>query len=850
MEPQRRFRVANKRRKSKKNKKLSTFDWIKRVFVAALSLGSLGFAVLVGMFVYFSFGLPSIENLNDYAPIQVSKVYSDDGYLVGQFADERRTVVPINEVPEHVLHAFLAAEDDGFYNHEGIDYMGVMRAAIKNLRPGAHLQGASTITQQTVKTLVVGDERSYARKMREALLTRKLEQMLGKNEILHLYISQIYFGSGNYGVEEASLDYFGKSVRKLSLGEAAYLAGIPKNPGRYTLRANPKAAKQRQTYVLKRMLENGWSTPEETQKAIEARVPQIENNRPYLGKTPHYVEYIRRKLIKEYGEEMLMTGGMKIYTGMDAKAQIGGQRALQQGLEELAMRQGYSGPKLRIEADSFKEIMSLLGEIFDKGIEKRNAFNKAGTALSTTRDSYVWDLALIREIHLASTSRLIEAMQIRKLQTDGRYFGVVTIVDSPGKAAYVDLGSAYAKIPLKNVYWARKFSPTRSTKQPNDPTQIFRVGDIVGVDLVSNAKGKRAGKRWFEANLVPVPKAEGALVAIDQHTRYVRAMVGGYEQRPGGLIRAVQSKRQPGSCFKPVVYATAIAEKAITPASICPDSPVTVHDQWTGKPWRPENFDHKYDGNITFRMALTKSKNTCSVKLLEKIGPEVVIDMAHRMGIDSNLPKNLTLALGTGEVTPIQLANAYAVISSGGLFAEPIFVRKIIDRKGKVIFRNEELTEEVLDPAAAYVTAHMMQGVVEEGTATRAKVLDRPLAGKTGTTQESRSVWFSGFSAELTATVYVGFDDNSKLGRAYGSNTALPIWIRFMGRALADTPVAEFPEPEGVVRVWVNKKTGLAAEPPPDPENPAPLIEEAFIEGTEPQIETQPLTNPFLIDGM
>ncbi len=836
--------AKNKRKRTGKTTR-STASRIKRAAIVLVSLGCLGLFFLVGAFFYFKAGLPSIKSLNDYEPMEVSKIYSDDGKLIGELFEERRTHVSAKDIPQHVKHAFLAAEDAAFYEHEGLDYFGIVRAVIKNMRPGAHRQGASTITQQTVKTLVVGDERSYTRKIREAILTRELEQMLSKDDILELYLNQIFFGDRAYGVEEASQRYFGKSVRKVTLGEAAYLACAPKSPRRYTIRRSPAAVKKRQIYVLKNMEEHGWAQSEDVAKAIKARVPLPAPRPKYLGKVPHYVEHVKSLLVEEFGEEMVMKGGMKVYTGLHAESQVAAQNGLKLGLEELAQRHGYPGAALRVEADLYESVMEVVAKRFDGRLQRSaNYYAKKQMPL------HVWTLQDATKDDISDGDRLAEAMSLKRFATEERFMGIVDIIDAAGKAAYIDLGSIYAKVHMKDVKWAKSFA-AYGGKKIRGPGGLFKKGDLVSVDILDEVKGQRSGKGVARATLVPRPMANGAVISIDPHSRFVRAMVGGYEQVAGKLNRALQAKRQPGSAFKPIVYGTAIAEKVITPSSLCADTPVTIIDPWTGKAWKPDNYNHKHDGNITFRIALTKSKNTCSVKLIDKmvakLGPDIITDSARRLGIKSHLPKNLTLALGTGEVAPVELANAYSTIAAGGLYDEPIFIRKVVDNDGKVVLEKHSEPEQVMDAAAAYVITNMMRGVVEEGTATRAKVLDRPLAGKTGTTQQSRSVWFSGFSPELVATVYIGFDNNKPLGRASGGSTALPVWIRYMGRALAGVPVVDFEIPEGVVKIWVDKATGEPTEEPADIEDPR-FVHEAFIEGTQPEKKTALLASPFLID--
>jgi len=796
-----------------------------------------GLLLLAGAFIYLKSELPSLHTVADYQPPRVSRVYSDDGELVGELFTERRTVVPIEAIPPQVVHAFLAAEDSNFYNHTGIDYLGILRAALKNLRPGAHLQGASTITQQTVKTLVLGPERSYTRKLREAILSREMEQLLTKDEILYLYLNQIYFGSGAYGVEEAARTYFGKSIREVDLAEAALLACIPKNPSHYTPASDPVAAKGRQRYVLEQMLANAWATADEVKAAIAKPVAPVPPGPKFLGVGAQYVEHIKRELIDTYGEDAITKGGVTIYLGMSARMQAAAQQAVRSGLEAFTRAQGYPGAQVRIEVDKLARLKKALHDGYDSRVKAI----VANASRIVRPGDLVWDLSAVSNTALANENAAVEAVRIVPLAYGQRLTGLVDQVDAISNEVWIDLGSMRGRMAFASLAWARK---PGGGPPPRKASDVLRKGDLVLVDLtdvpVAGFGGVRRGT--LKVELVPEPKAESALVAIDPQSRLVRALVGGYRGEAGTFDRALQAKRQPGSAFKPFLYAAGLTNNAMTPASICPDSPVVIRDPWTGQAWKPENYeDGRYDGNITYRTALMRSKNTCSVKLIEKVGPAKVIELAKAAGISAPLPENLTLALGSGEVTPLELANAYSTIASGGFYAPPIFVRKVVANDGTVLEEATSEPVEAIGPAVSYVLTQMMRSVVEEGTATKALVLDRPLAGKTGTSNESRNVWFSGFSAELVATVWVGYDNNDPLGRATGGSTALPIWINFMGAALAGVPVREFLPPPDVVFARVDADTG-------EPSDGVGSIEEAFLAGSEPVKEKRALNSIFLED--
>jgi len=814
------------------------WDRIGRIAKWLSALAVLGLFSGIGAIFYISRDLPKLESLEDYNPPQTTQIYSDDGHLVAYVANQRRTVIPMEVIPEHVAHAFLAAEDRNFYTHEGLDYFGILRAALKNLRPGAHLQGASTITQQIVKTMVLGAERSYSRKMREAVLSFKLENSLSKDDILHIYLNQIYFGSGAWGIEQAAQTYFGISARDLTIAQAAYLASTPKHPARYNIKADPAAAQKRQHYVLDQMLAGGWADAETVEKAKAAPIPAPAPKPTYLNETSHYTEWVIRELTKEYGTEMVYEGGLTVYTGMQAEHQKAAIDALRFGLEKQGKRNGWSGAALRVEVNLFETYHNEIRKEFEKLQERRKLY----TDQPEMAKDAIWDLSKVGPKDLISEVQFRKKMILKTPKIGMRTTAIVIDVSSAQNTATVDLGSFTSKLSLKALSWARRFSPTAATPSPRDPSDVLQRGDLIDITLTSLSKSADQESTIGKIKLIPNPKVQGALFSIDPHTRYVRAMVGGYQKRSGGLNRAMQSLRQPGSAFKPILYATGLKEHTITPASICPDAPVVIRDKWTGKAWKPENYeDGRYDGNITYRRALTRSKNTCSVKLLEMVGVEKVRELARAMGIHSKMPENLTLALGTGEVTPMELANTYATIASGGFYAEPIFIRKVVSKAGEILQENRANPKQVLSPDVAFVVTHMMQSVIEEGTGIRAKRLKRALAGKTGTTNQSRNAWFAGFSPDTVAVSWVGFDDNSPMGRATGSSAALPIWINYLEHALKDTPRLPFKPPPEVVFRRVDADTGTI-------NNDVGSIEEVFVAGTAPEEGTQELESIFIDD--
>lgn len=839
---------------------------IKKILLALLILCGVGVLGVVGVFVYYCWDLPQITSLKDYHPKEPSYLYSDDGEVMAVFSAressqqdgrtdeqhfERRTEVSVADLPPHVINAFLAAEDASFYEHHGINYLALMRAVVKNILGSR--QGASTITQQTVKTMVLGPEQSIRRKIREAVLTKRLEDMLNKDEILHLYLNQIYFGNGVYGVEEASRLYFNCSVKDLTIKEAALLASIPKNPGRYNVLSDVEGTQYRHKWILGQMVANGFITQEQATAAEKDKIRHpgklSGGNYPLLRDEPtggYYVETARRILEEKVGVEKLYEGGLKIYTVMDSKYQRYAETAFREGMEKQARAQGWKGPISRVEIDQYDTALKNLHAGFATHLARWTAFYLPPPE---REGKPVWDLSKMALGDFDSESACRSKMILRSLQVGGNYVGIVSGVDTAAKAAQVDLGGAIGTIPFKGLEWTGR----------KNITQVLAKGDIIKVRVVRHGFSKKQPQAFdlkeslvpgtvaplttteeLVLELVPWPKLDGALISMEPQRGWVKAMVGGYDQYGTGFNRATQAKRQPGSTFKPIVYTTGIRERVITPATMCQDAPVLIRDEWTGKEWRPHNSDGKYDGNIRYRMALAKSKNVCSVKMVDQLDSELdqehkkraaqkVIGVARLMGITSALPENLTIALGAGEITPLELVTAYSTLAGGGMRPKAIFVRKVLDRERNTLWEDKVELEEVLEPAVAYVVTSMMQSVVQEGTAKAALSLGRELAGKTGTTNNARSIWFGGFTPDLATVIYNGYDNNKSLGRASGSSGPLPIFIKYMEPIVAQTPEHKFERPEGVEVANIDPASGLLAQAGNER-----WLEEVFLSGTAP----------------
>jgi len=841
----------------------------RRLGARRLGLWALGGALALGLALAalalaWTWDLPEFSGLRDYRPLVSTRVNAADGSEAFAFARERRTVVPFGEIPEVMKRAVLAAEDAKFYQHEGVNYLAIARCALKGVLRGGVACGGSTITQQVVKTFLLSTDWRVKRKVKELVLAPRLEKNLSKDEILYLYLNQIYLGHRRYGVEEAARFYFGKSVRDLTVGEAALVAGLVQSPERLSPFKHPEAARARQRYVLRRMVEEEFLSPRvaEAEAAKPLRLRRLTE--PY---GVWYADAVRRYLDERYGAERVETDGLVVDVAMLPSLQRAAEAAIDADLRLVDKRQGWRGAPQHLDDDQ-------LARALPAWRERLKAAKPAGNEV------LVWDLGRVDpeeiepEGELSSDAR--KRVRIRPLEAGEAYAALVTRTDD--RTADLDLGNAKGTLPFSDVAWARKFNPGVGTAPPRRMQDVVRPGDIVLVRVLAGrrdpAELARAGKT-LAVGLEQTPRLEGALVAIDPATRAVRALVGGYDFGRSQFNRAIQAKRQPGSAFKPFVWGAAIESRKFTRASVVYDTPDLYRDPWTNKEWKPENYERDaYDGPLLLGDALAHSKNTVSAKLVNTLGVDAVIDFARRAGISSDLPRSLSLALGTGEVTPLELVNAYATLAAEGFYTPPILVTRVRDREGKVLEENRPVpvppvpplqaeaalpapagpsagilpaSAEVVPPAAAppaepdraappappsadgaapappagperirpetaYVILSMMKEVVESGTGQAAKALERPVAAKTGTAQEHRDAWFVGMTPTLVAGVWVGFDSHDPLGpHATGAGAALPGWLGFMQAAVGMQPVADFAIPPGVDFVAVDPRTGLLA---------------------------------------
>ncbi|MFA6035285.1 MAG: PBP1A family penicillin-binding protein, partial [Myxococcota bacterium] len=811
----------NTRKKPGRVRKHPVLKWLMVAVIAAVILLASSMSLA---FWFYSRDLPKISQLNDYEPKTTTDVYDRNGRIFTRFFEERRTPKPLKEMPPILLKAVIAAEDSNFYKHHGTDWLGLVRAAWKNLTSGKVRQGASTITEQTVKTFLLSPERTLSRRFKAMLLAWSLEKNLSKDEILALYLNQIYMGHGNYGVAEAVRYYFGKDISKLTVEEAALIAGLPQGPEVLSPYKHPDRAKSRQIYVLGELLKNGFIEKAQYEAAKKAPLKLIfhhgeETTRDY------YAEYIRQFLYEKLGQETVLAGGLRVDAALDRADQEAAMEALGNGLRDVDKRQGYRGPIARL-APPAAEVLARVAR--EKVAAARELSTKRAQLLGCA-DIYAGERLGFRlkngTVLPGDPATLAEAVEATQLRNDESVVGIVSRVTAEGLQVFSGAGDSH--IPFSSFQWARKYSPAKWTPAPKSPSDVFRLGDVIllrPVDrrvLTLAASGKTKKKapkapaivQEFEVDQEPL--VQGALIAMDTDNRQVLAMAGGVDFDKSQFNRAIQSRRQPGSAFKPVVYSAAISSRRYTPVTLVNDSPFVYKDPTSGNEWKPENFESDdYDGLLPLKEALAKSKNLISARLVQDLGVEAIAEQARRLGIKSDLPKYMSLALGAGEVTVLELANAYTTIAAAGVLADPVFVLSIKDSSGNIIWKAGEGREQGIDAAAAFVTADMMRGVVDHGTAVRAKAIGRPAAGKTGTTNESRDAWFGGFIPHMLAMVYVGFDDHTPLGtREQGGRTAVPIWVSFMQKAVSGRPVEQFSPPPGVVYMNIDTRTGLKAAP-------------------------------------
>ncbi|WGS17953.1 MULTISPECIES: penicillin-binding protein 1A [unclassified Bradyrhizobium] len=796
------------------------------LFTAGSILFLAGLAAVAGLFWHFSKDLPDYTQLQNYEPPVMTRVHAADGSLLAEYAKERRLYLPIQAVPKLVINSFLAAEDKNFYEHGGVDYTGMARAGlayIQNYGSNRRPQGASTITQQVAKNFLLTNEVSFSRKIKEALLAMKIERAYSKDKILELYLNEIYLGLGAYGIAAASLVYFDKSVNELTIAEAAYLAALPKMPASLHPVRNHARAVERRNYVIDRLQENGWITAADADKA--RKEPLVVTNRASGAHTfagEYFSEEVRRDIFERYGEKKLYEGGLSVRTTLDPKIQVMARKTMVAGLVKYDEQQGYRGPIQKLDISG------------DWGVPLAD--------IKSLSDISPWRMAVVLETSPQSAR----------------------IGFQPGR----ELGGAVSKqretgiVTLDGVRWAKAASGPLRGKTPASVAQVLQPGDVIYADPLYKDGHLVEG----QYRLRQIPEISGAMVAMDPRTGRVLAMVGGFSFDQSQFNRATQAYRQPGSTFKPIVYSAAL-DNGYTGSTMMIDAPIEI-DLGQGNVWRPENFSTgRYQGQVTLRNALRLSLNTVTVRLAQEIGMPLIGEYAKRFGVYDELPNYLSYALGAGETTVMRMVTAYSMIANGGRRVKPTLIDRIQDRYGHTIFKHDQREcigcdapegwknqpepqlidrrEQVLDAMTAYQITSLMEGVVQAGTGTALKEVGKPIAGKTGTSNEAKDLWFVGFSPDLVVGLYVGYDKPRSLGRtAQAGHTAAPIARDFMKLALADKPPVPFKIPPGIRLVRVVAKTGARAGPG---ETSGTLLE-AFKPGQAPPIyDTVPGTD--VIDG-
>ncbi len=824
--------VAKKRRARRR----VVMRWVRRVLVAIIVLVAAGVIALAVIIKRIEAGLPSVAELRrGYRPPQVTRVLAADGTVLAELFTERRTLIKIEELPAHVKLAVLAAEDAGFYEHHGLDYLGIIRALWVNLRHKDTKQGASTITQQVVKNLLLTPERTYMRKIREALLARRIEQELTKDEILELYLNHIYFGSGRYGIEEAALGYFGKPAKDLSIAEAALLAGVPAAPNAYNPRNDLAAALKRRNYVLGQLLAKGFCTQSQYDAAMVEQVKLAPTVEAENALAPEVVEYVRKTIRDAVGEEKARIGGFTVQTSIDKNLQLAARNAVREGTAAYDKRWKLLGP--------FPDYHEGPAEELDKNGKKKP----------------------IKKKKLPPQEKLFFGTPI--FGKGNVYVGNVTGHDDIARTLDVEVGCVHGvvKLEVKDRYDPTDISPSQWAPKGTHLRVSLLAPPPTGTDCGPPPPPLEAMKTGAKTNAKPsaqpsapppAPSAssllavidpkikvplrlelgpEAAFVAIDVRTRHVVAIIGNVEAAVGGFDRALQSRRQPGSTFKPFVYGAALASRKVTPATLFD---ATAAD-FGG--YHPKNYEPWFkDEPVRLREALANSINLVAVRVTQQIGPQTVIDFARPLGISSPLKPDLAIALGAYEVSPLELATAYSSIASGGLFEEPTIITRLTGPDGvEIPLAGKRPSARAMGEAEAYVLTSMMTSVVDHGTGAGAKVLGRPIAGKTGTSNDSKDTWFAGFDTDIVAVSWVGYDDGKGLGAGeFGGRTALPAWVSFMKVATNGKPKVDFPRPQGVVNVKIDPKSGKLPY-----EGQTDAIDEVFLQGTDPT-EVAPLPEP------
>jgi penicillin-binding protein 1A len=805
--------------------------WLLFLIIGAANAAAIG---LVVAYAYFSRGLPSVPSLAEYRPPIITEMVSADGQIAGEFFDERRKVVPYERIPKKVIQAFIASEDKNFFEHQGVDLLGTLRAAVRTYLLHQRIQGGSTLTQQSAKALLISSEgfekgtrRNLQRKVREAILASRLERAFTKEQILFLYLNGVYLGHHSYGVQAAAENYFRKNVEDLTLAEAALIAGLPQAPSKYSPFSHPEAAKARRRYVLRRMAEEKMITAAERKAAEEDEVKVFPVDDIFRETAPFYVETVRRQIVERYGNDRLLRDGLRVEMAMDLEKQRAAQAAMLSGLMEVDHRQGFLGSVKNVEGAERAALKVRLASAWPKG----------------------------------------------SLQVGDYCVGIVAAVDDGTSVARVEVGEEEGLLPISGMRWARK--PNSEAYYPN--ALISRVstalttGDVVVLRRVDRKElAERDAQAQVKGKKPPIPEApilfaleqepklQGALVSVGPRNGYVEAMVGGYDFDASEFNRAFQACRQPGSAFKPVVYSAAIEKLDYTPATILLDAPLVYRDDESS--WKPQNFGEDFKGEVTVRSAIIHSMNIPAVRtgeaLANKYGIGFLGEWAKNLGLSTPVKRELGSAIGSSCVYPWELINVYATLDRYGEKRRSVFVKRVLDRSGAVLEDHSDWRDpwvplstrlaaafadlqtphqRVMDERAAYILVHLMEEAATVGTGAQAAKLGKPAAGKTGTTNDSFDTWFLGFTHDLATAVWLGYDINeSPLGRyETGGRAALPIWLSYMQAALRDRPQPEFAVPEGIEMVRIDPATGKPVAPF------SQGVVEPFLAGAAPRLDLE-----------
>lgn len=868
------------------------------IIKVVLALASVAFfAGVIGTlaFTYFNLDLPKIDKLQDYKPNLASQIISSDGVILAELGLERREIVEMSNVPTSIVDAFLSAEDDKFFEHKGVDYWGLTRAMLANFKAGKVVQGGSTITQQVAKSLLLSSERSITRKIKDFILAQRIEEKLTKKEILYLYLNQVYLGGGYYGVKAAARGYYNKDLKNISIAESAMLAGLLVAPGKYSPYVNSHAAKMRQGYVLERMHKLKKITLKEYEAAVKEKI--VYHLKEEELKAGYFTEWVRQKVVEAVGEKSFLINGFKIKTTLDWDLQKTAEREMEKGIKEIDKRQGYKGPIAHIGEEEFSK--------FEKESRKKLYRNSSNYFTLDEKNDRVYEFVYDEEAYdkLRENSREAERAYSDNIFLPGlrpedtitevlkefsQYEAVVTRVDDFAKIIYISVAGSPGIIPFEYFKWAHKRSINENTsyyQEVSKPSSLLRKGDLIHVQVIKKSsalvsylskeallglsKTKNAqmirSQKYIICQLDQVPEVQGALFSIDAKSGNILSYIGGNDFSKSKFNRVIQAKRQPGSSFKPLLFAAAL-EHGYNPATIIMDTPEAMPGFDSASSWKPQNYDREYKGPVTMRTSLEESRNIPTIKIADKIGVGNILKFADRIGFNAKLDNNLSIALGSFGVSPRDMVLSYAVMANGGNYVSPHGITSVIDRDGKkytvdemdkdikipkLIAMEKEPDEDFLnslsknpftkklsgnqvyDPRLSYLMTSLLRGVITSGTGAAAKDLGPNVAGKTGTTSDYIDAWFVGFTPNVVSAVWAGFDDNKTLGHAEtGGRSPVLVWKEYMRATIKKFGDEGFLIPEGITQEWIDKKTGKKAMP-----NAPGAILEFFADGGPLAIE-------------